>query len=192
MTDAVFRSFAPARDLVIDRELATDIVARERLLDEAFGSSRFAKTCERLRVGRMPALGLSLVARDHGRIVGTVRLWHVNAGGVPALMLGPLAVAKTHRDCGLGAKLMREAITRAKAQGFRAIILVGDAPYYARFGFTQNVVAGLTLPGPVEIERFLGLELEPAALSGAEGLVIATGEKVSRRRELVSAQRRAA
>ncbi len=189
MTNAAVRSVPRSREPSIARESTADVVAREALLDEAFGPSRFAKTCERLRVGRMPARALSLVARAGGRLVGTVRLWPVNAGGAPALMLGPLAVARSHRDCGLGGALMREAIARAKAEGHRAIILVGDAPYYARFGFSRDVVAGLVLPGPVEIERFLGLELEPGALAGARGLVVATGEKAVRRRERAIAQR---
>lgn len=181
MTNAAL-SLTHALDLRIADERADDIVAREKLLDEAFGSARFRKTCERFRAGRMPARGLALVARDGARIVGTVRLWHVRAGGVPALMLGPLAVAKSHRGLGVGDALMREALARAQALGHRAIILVGDAPYYAKFGFSRGFVASLTLPGPVERDRFLALELVPNAMSVARGRVIATGAKAARAR----------
>ena len=183
MTNAALpRSPAPAAscDVRIVAEQAVDVFAREILLDEAFGAARFRKTCERLRVGRAPARGLALAAHDDGCLIGTVRLWHVRAGGVPALMLGPLAVAKSHRGLGIGDMLMRNALSRATVRGHRAIILVGDAPYYAKFGFSREAVADLTMPGPVELDRFLGLELAAGALADANGRVIATGEKAGR------------
>jgi predicted N-acetyltransferase YhbS len=162
-------------------ETAFDIPAREALLDTCLGASRHLKTCERLREGRLPAEGLALVieqALESGerRVVGTVRLWHVAAGpGRPALMLGPIAVDPALQGLGLGAKLMREALARAADYGHVAVLLVGDAPYYARFGFTTEAVAGLWLPGPYEAGRFLGLDLVAGGLSGARGLVSATG-----------------
>jgi len=166
--------------IVVELERPGDAGARELLLDRAFGPTRFRKTCERLRASRLAARGLSLVARVHpglggGEVVGTVRLWHVNAGGVPALMLGPLAVEADYRCFGVGGRLMEEVIERARALGHRAILLVGDAPYYARFGFARRHTLGLRMPGPVEAERFLGLELEPGALAGSEGQVRPTG-----------------
>ena len=163
----------------IGPERAGDVAAREHLLDLAFGLARFGKTSEKLRAGRLPARGLSLIARvatPAGEIVvGTVRLWHVVAGGVPALLLGPLAVDSRYRCFGVGTRLMREALDRATALGHGAIILVGDAPYYARFGFTRAHTRGLQLPGPVEDDRFLGLELKPGALAPADGLVRPAG-----------------
>ncbi|WP_018262792.1 GNAT family N-acetyltransferase [Methylobacterium sp. WSM2598] len=157
-------------------ERATDIAARERLLDTCFGEARFTKTCERLREGRLPAEGLALVAEQDGRLVGTVRLWDVAAGPRrPALMLGPLAVEPGLQGLGVGGTLMRAALARAAALGHRAVILVGDAPYYARFGFAAEAVGALWLPGPYARERFLGLDLAPGALAGAAGLVQATG-----------------
>lgn len=177
-----------ASPVAVDVERPGDAEARESLLDRAFGPARFAKTCERLRAGRLPAAGLSLVARTSqsgggadvgenfaGELVGTVRLWHVDAGGVPALMLGPLAVEADWRCHRVGGRLMEAAVERARALGHEAIVLVGDAPYYARFGFERRVALGLRMPGPVEAERFLGLELVPGALDGARGLVEATG-----------------
>ncbi len=173
---------------VVDVERPEDAEAREALLDRAFGPARFAKTCERLRAGRLPAAGLSLVARttrlggaglghaiDMGEVVGTVRLWHVEAGGVPALMLGPLAVDAEWRCYRVGSRLMKAAIARAGVLGHAAIVLVGDAPYYARFGFKRRHALDLRMPGPVEEERVLGLELMPGALAGARGPVRATG-----------------
>ena len=164
-----------AEPVRIDNEHASDVAAREALLDQAFGAARFRKTCQMLRTGRLPARGLSLVARHEGRIVGTIRLWHVTAGGVPALMLGPLAVDTRLRSHGLGARLMDEALSRAIAFGHQAVILVGDAPYYARFGFDRRHTLGLRMPGPVDDDRFLGLELRPGALAKAKGSVKPTG-----------------
>jgi predicted N-acetyltransferase YhbS len=167
---------APA--FLIRDEAQADIAAREALLDLAFGATRFAKTSERLREGRLPAAGLSFAADGpDGRLIGTLRLWHVTAGpGRPALLLGPLAVHPWFRGHGLGAALMAGAINAAAQQGHRAILLVGDAPYYARFGFTRALTRGLWLPGPVDGDRFLGLALQPGALDGAAGFVQATGD----------------
>src|SRR5450631_1741982 len=85
----------------IRADRASDIVAREALLDACFGVNRHARTCQRLRDGRAPAEGLALSVVRQGRLVGTLRLWHVSAGGVPALVLGPLAVDNTHRMLGV-------------------------------------------------------------------------------------------
>ena len=117
------------------------------------------RTCQRLRDGRAPAEGLALSAVRQGRLVGTVRLWHVSAGGIPALMLGPLAVEASSRQLGVGAALMDHALAAAKARGHRAVILLGDAPYYARFGFSAARTGELSLPGTFERDRLLGLEL---------------------------------
>jgi predicted N-acetyltransferase YhbS len=163
--------------LTIRMEIAFDEAARERLLDRCFGEARFLKTCERLREGRLPAEGLALTAVDAaGRLVGTLRLWPIAIGAShPALLLGPLAVSPELRSLGLGAALMREGLSRAAALGHRAVLLVGDAPYYARFGFSDALTETLSLPGPYERERFLALELVPGALAGATGLVVPTG-----------------
>lgn len=159
-------------------ETRVDIPAREALLDACFGPSRFTKTCERLREGRLPADDLSLVVSRDGALAATIRLWSVAAGpGRPALLLGPIAVDPALQGLGLGAKLVREALTRAAGLGHRAVILVGDEPYYGRFGFTAAAVAGLWLPGPYERGRFLGLNLAGDGLKDARGLVSPTGAR---------------
>jgi predicted N-acetyltransferase YhbS len=162
--------------VVIRDETLRDVDAREAILDACLGPSRFEKSSERLREGRRPADGLSLVAEVEGRVVGTVRLWHVAAGpGRPALMLGPLAVDCACQGLGIGAAIMGEALARAKALGHGAVLLVGDAPYYARFGFSAGLTRALWMPGPFARERFLALELQAGSLAGARGLVSATG-----------------
>ena len=162
--------------IVLD-EAAGDAAAREALLDRAFGAGRFTKTCERLREGRVPAQGLALKAVDEtGRMVGTLRFWHVALGADrAALMLGPLAVERDCREGGVGSALMRAGLARAAELGHEAVILVGDAPYYERFGFRAQATDELAMPGPVERERFLALELAEGALEGAKGSVRATG-----------------
>jgi len=164
-----------AAPFVIRAERASDIVAREALLDACFGANRHTRTCQRLRDGRAPAEGLALSAVARGKLVGTVRLWHVSAGGIPALMLGPLAVEESSRQLGVGAALMDHALAAATARGHRAVILLGDAPYYARFGFSAEKTGALSLPGPFERDRLLGLELRDGALDGAWGMIAATG-----------------
>ena len=170
-----------AAAFAIRSERASDVVAREALLDACFGANRHQRTCQRLRDGRAPAEGLALSAVRQGRLVGTVRLWHVSAGGVPALVLGPLAVDPSCRELGLGAALMNQALATAKARGHGAVILLGDAPYYARFGFTARKTGELSLPGPFERERLLGLELREGALDGAWGMIAPTAMAAPRK-----------
>jgi predicted N-acetyltransferase YhbS len=165
-----------AAPFAIRAERASDVVAREALLDACFGEGRQMRTCQRLRDGRAPAEGLSLSAVREGRLVGTVRLWHVSAGGVAALMLGPLAVEDSCRRLGLGAALIARALAAARGRGHRAVILLGDAPYYARFGFSAEKTGELALPGAFERERLLGLELCEGTLDGAWGMVVPTGD----------------
>ena len=162
----------------IRKEMTKDIPAREALLDRAFGDARFTKAAKRLREGRMPAFGLSFVATEKNRVVGTVRLWHVCAGPArPALLLGPLAVDDAWRGLGIGAALTQRATEAAQRLGHKAVLLVGDAPYYSRFGFSAEKTGALWMPGPFERERLLARELVPGALDRARGLINATGER---------------
>ena len=156
-------------------ERASDVAAREALLDACFGAKRHARTCQRLRDGHTPADGLAFSAVVRGRLAGTVRLWHVSAGGVRALVLGPLAVDPLCRGLGIGAALMNHALAAAKARGHGAVVLLGDAPYYARFGFSDLKTGELSLPGAFERDRLLGLELREGALDGAWGMIVPSG-----------------
>ncbi|MGL3607021.1 GNAT family N-acetyltransferase [Rhizobium sp. G187] len=171
---------------VIDHETPADVVSREALLDRAMGADRRKKSSEKIRRNRIPAEGLALVARDRdGHVIGTVRLWNVEAGvsregqGIDALLLGPLAVDAAHAGKGIGGALMRAALLEAKTRGHGAVVLVGDAPYYERFGFFAEKTQHLVMPGPFARERFLALELVPGWLEGAAGMVVATGRRLS-------------
>ena len=183
--DSVRAFFAPVT-FTIDMENPSDVVARETLLDRVMGPDRRKKSSEMIRRNRVPAEGLALVARDRdGRVIGTVRLWNVEAGinneGTPldALLLGPLAVDGRHGGKGIGSALMRAAILEAKNRGHGAILLVGDADYYERFGFFASRTQHLVMPGPFERNRFLALEIKDNWLEGAAGMIVASGRKLA-------------
>ena len=181
------RAFFAQSTFTIDLENAGDVVARENLLDRAMGADRRKKSSEKIRRGRVPAEGLALVARNAaGRLIGTVRLWNIEAGvnaegrPVDALLLGPLAVDCDYEGKGIGSALMRAAIAEAKKRDHGAILLVGDAPYYERFGFFAAKTRHLVMPGPFDRQRFLALELKEGWLEGAAGLLVASGRKLGK------------
>lgn len=177
-----FGSARPVPLIAIGSEVAGDAPARELLLDAVMGPDRKLKSSELLRTGQLPADDLALVARDAGgALVGTVRLWHVTAGrkngiAIPALLLGPLAVDRRFQSAGVGRALMSRAIGRAAKRGHGAIVLVGDPEYYGRFGFTAAHTSRLSMPGPFEARRLLGLELRDGSLAGAAGCIEAPWE----------------
>ncbi|MGC2857529.1 GNAT family N-acetyltransferase [Novispirillum sp. DQ9] len=157
----------------LEHEAAADAPAVEALLDRAFGPQRHEKTCQRLRDDQRPAHELAFVVCHADDLIATIRFWDLEIGGTHrALLLGPLAVDEAHRAEGWGAKLVRYGLNQAALRGHRAVILVGDEPYYARFGFAAALTRGMILPGPVDRARFLGLELTAGALAGAQGLVL--------------------
>jgi len=145
----------------------------ERLLDLAFGSERAGKTVYRLREGVEPIPELCTVIREDGMLKGSLRYWPVVIGErrVPALLLGPVAVLPEDRGKGYARALIWESLEVARRLGYGIVLLVGDEPYYVKFGFTRAFTKALELPGPVDLDRFLGLELTPRALSGVSGML---------------------
>ncbi|PWC32216.1 N-acetyltransferase [Azospirillum sp. TSO35-2] len=163
--------------MIIIVEEPKHAAAIEALLDASFGPDRFNKTAYRLRDGvdSIPALNLVAIEHDeHGHeiVVGTIRYWPILVGGTtPTLLLGPIAVAAHLQGSGLGSKLIRMSLNKAVALGHKSVILVGDAPYYERFGFSRALTLGMQMPGPVDMNRLLGLELVDGALSGVAGMI---------------------
>ncbi len=155
--------------IVLETESHTPAV--EKLVAEAFGPDRFAKTVYRLRDGVEAESSLSLVAIDKGEVVGTLRFWPVEIEGTPALLLGPLVTSPERQGEGIGSRLMKAGLDRATAQGHRIVVLVGDEPYYRRFGFTRALARRLELPGWVDPARFLARELAAGALAGVSGMI---------------------
>lgn len=140
----------------------------EALYDLCFAPGREMLSSYRLRDGVDPVGALCLVARDDDGIVGAaIRFWPVQVAGLPVVLLGPIAVHPTRQGEGLGGWLMRESLDRARAHGWQRVLLVGDAPYYQRFGFSR--LDGVTMPPPTNPDRVLGLALQPGAWDGVQG-----------------------
>lgn len=149
-----------------------DLAQIEALLDARFGADRQQRTAYRLRDGVEPIAPLCLVARDGGHLLGSVQCWPLQlrtAEGqiFPLILLGPVAVALVHEKEGIGSVLMTEVLTRADALSGVPLLLIGDAPYYGRFGFSAAHTGGWQVPGPVERDRLL--------LRGDAGGLAATG-----------------
>lgn len=141
------------------------------LIDRVFGPGRFAKVSERLREGNRLLADCSFVAMRGGQPVGCVRLWPVTIGGAPVAFLGPLAVDPDERSAGLGQTLVEAACEAARAAGWKAVLLVGDAPYFTRAGFSAGQTAGVVMPGPVDQRRVLLKALVEGGDEGLSGMV---------------------
>lgn len=142
----------------------------EALMDLCFAPGRTALSSYRLRDGVDPVRGLCLLLRADGTVRAAIRYWPVRVGGHRVLLLGPIAVHPTAQGEGLGAWLMQESLGRARTAGWYRVMLVGDAPYYSRFGFEK--LENVEMPPPTNPDRVLGLELRPGAWVDVEGLVM--------------------
>jgi len=155
-------------------ETPDDFDEVEMLLDLAFAPGRGALSSYQLRDGVDPIPELCRIARDEwNAVAGCIRYWPVLIGdaGAPALLLGPIAVHPTRQGEGIGARLMAETIADAELLGWSRILLVGDEPYYARFGFSHAVASQLDFPKPVSLPRLLGRALTPGAFCNVGGMV---------------------
>lgn len=139
----------------IEAERPGDAAAVDALVLRAFGPGRFAKTAERIREAAGCAAGFT--ARRDGVLIGSVRLWSITVGDARALFLGPIAVERGDRNGGLGAALVAACVDHARAAGVDGVLLVGDPPYFARFGFQPAPQAALS--GPVDRRRLMWLPL---------------------------------
>jgi len=155
-------------------ETAADEAALSELSAQAFGPGRFARSAYRVREGVPRVPGLSLTGWLDGRLVGGIRFTALRIGEAEGgALLGPLVVDPAVKGKGYGKALVGEGLTRAKGEGFALVLLVGDMPYYGRFGFAPVAPGKITLPGPVDPARLLALELVPDALQNAAGQIMA-------------------
>lgn len=159
MSDAV----APVLNSPVEVETPADNAAVEDLVLAAFGPGRFAKTAERLR--EQAGIAAGFLVREGGRVIGSVRLWRIAVGETPALFLGPIAVDAASRRSGLGADLVAACVDHAKASGAGGVLLVGDPPWFSRFGFVTALEA--RLPGPVDQRRVMWL---PVTVQTPDGM----------------------
>ena len=155
--------------LKLEQEAEPDWWEVETLYDLCFAPGREALSSYRLRDGVAPVAPLCLLLRDGDTLAAVIRYWPVRVGGARALLLGPIAVHPTRQGEGLGGWLIRDSLERARALGWERVLLVGDAPYYARFGFVR--LDGVTMPPPTNPDRVLGLALVPGAWDGLRGTV---------------------
>jgi predicted N-acetyltransferase YhbS len=163
--------------LIIRPEASVDADAIERLHERAFGPGRFARTAYRIREGAPHLLDLSFTALVGTLLVGSVRLTPVRVGEQAGLMLGPLTVDPAFENRGIGSVLIERALEAARKAGHELVFLVGDEPYYGRFGFKQAPKGQLTMPGPVDPERLLAAELAEGALAKARGTITPARER---------------
>jgi predicted N-acetyltransferase YhbS len=160
--------------LAIRKALPGDLTQISKLHARVFGPGRFARSAYRVREGKGHLSRYCLVAHLGSELVASLRMTEIAIGGRRgAVLLGPLAVDPDHRGMGIGTRLMREALASAKAGGTSLVILVGDDPYYGRFGFKAVPAGQIVFPGPVNPARILACELNPGAAEAYRGLVVA-------------------
>ena len=158
--------------LEIRLENGGDAPTLSELSAQAFGPGRFARSAYRVREGIPPVRTLCLCGELDGKLIGGIRFTAIRIGETEgAALLGPLVVDPAEKGKGYGRALVEEGLMRARAEGFALVILVGDMPYYARFGFKPVSPGQIVLPGPVDPARLLALELVPGALAGVKGVV---------------------
>lgn len=148
-----------------------DLPHVDKLDERAFGPGRFARTAYRLREGVTPDFALSFAARVGTFLVGANRMTPIRCGEIDGLLLGPLTVDPSFRSRGIGAALAKKSLEAAAASKAGLVLLVGDAPYYARLGFKPVPMGRLAMPGPVDPHRLLWRELKDGALDKAKGAV---------------------
>ncbi len=155
-------------------ETSADSFEVEMLLDLASAPGRTALSSYQLRRGVEPIAELSAIARDeYDSVVGAIRYWPVRIGeaGDSALLLGPIAIHPTRQGEGLAALLIMDSLDRARDMGWWRVILIGDEPYYRRFGFTRQNARALKFPNPINLERLLAKELVEGAMQAVSGMV---------------------
>ena len=141
------------------------------LLDHCFGPGRVARTAERLREGNQQIDAYARLYLDgEGQVRGAISYWPIRIGDTPALLLGPLAVHPSLQGKGVGLALMRESLEQIDNERFKAVLLVGDLPYYQRVGFAVAPSA-IRMPGPVDQARLLLQVPDGADATALAGMV---------------------
>lgn len=154
----------------LEEETEDDWWEVEALYDLCFSPGRTALSSYRLRDGVATVAALCLTLRDDDNtLAAVIRYWPIEVGGEDALLLGPVAVHPTRQGEGLGGLLINESLAEARRLGWERVLLVGDAPYYRRFGFVK--LEGVQMPPPTNPDRVLGLALKSGAWDTVTGLV---------------------
>jgi predicted N-acetyltransferase YhbS len=152
----------------------SDAAKISALHEHVFGPGRFARSAYRVREGKGLLSRFCRVADLGGHLVAALRLTEISIGGTPAAaLLGPLAVDPDFIGRGIGTNLVSQALDDLRQAGIQLVLLVGDEPYYGRFGFKPVPLGQIVLPGPVNPQRLLALELEEGSLTRYRGLAVA-------------------
>lgn len=158
-------------ELTYAREESAHDLQIEAMNCEAFGPARFTRAAHLIREAGGHDMRLSFTALHGGAVVGSLRMTPIVIGKVPALLLGPLVIRPEWKNRGLGGKLINMSINAAKEAGHKIILLVGDEPYYQRFGFRLVGQGEVSMPAPVNPARLLCYEIEADAMKNVRGLV---------------------
>ncbi len=158
----------------------------EAINAEAFGPGRFVRAAYKIREGGPHDRSLSFVALHGAEVIASVRLTHVAAGAGRAHLLGPLAVRPAFKNVGIGRKLVRIALEAAEQAGHKAVLLVGDEPYYGPLGFSRMPRGQISMPRPVDPNRLLFVEFLEGTIARLRGEIchadratVAEGEHVT-------------
>jgi predicted N-acetyltransferase YhbS len=164
---------APSPTITTRPATQADMAEILRLNARVFGPGRFVRTAYRIREGTPDVSPFCRIALLGARIIASIRMTEIAVGGRGgALLLGPLAVDPEFANQGYGRRLIAESIEAARAAGRDIVVLVGDMPYYGRFGFVPVPLGSIILPGPVNPARLLALELQPGAIGRYRGNVV--------------------
>ena len=138
-----------------------DLKNIEKLLDEAFGPGRYARTAYRYREKHNLISEYSYIYQDNKQLLASISFSQIFINNKSeGLLLGPLAVKPGHVGKGYGVALVETTIKLIKkSKKYSFIVLVGDIDYYRRFNFKQ-ISQPLNLVGPVIPDRVLILNLD--------------------------------
>jgi putative acetyltransferase len=136
----------------IRAERADDVDAIARVVEAAFRSPTEARMVANIRASSDFIPELSLVAEDHGVVVGHVMVSYVALHDVAArrrvCCLSPLAVVPERQREGIGSALVRDVVERVDARGEPFVVLEGSPAYYGRLGFESSVAYGVRINLP--------------------------------------------
>jgi len=157
-------------------EMIDDYASITEVNDLAFGQKNEGQLILRLRGTKKFIPGLSLVAEIEGRLVGHILFYPIeirSEGKVfPSLALAPMAVLPEYQKQGIGSRLVKEGLKKARKLGFKSVIVLGHAAYYPRFGFEPASRWGIRPPFEVPDDVFMALELVREGLKGVQGVVV--------------------
>lgn len=147
-------------------EEAHDAPAIRQLLLQAFPTSAEADLVEALRANKSvwdPGVSY-LAVTDEGQVIGQALLTRCWIDSAPALALAPCAVAPEFQGQGVGTAAIEAALNHARQEARtanypQAVIVLGHADYYPRFGFEKARNWGIRAPFDVPTEAFMVLNL---------------------------------